>query len=87
LELIADGWGGVPPLLSKTHRVINAESLAVQYGLENRDLPTGYSLHTEVTALRVSLDSLHVDIADIIGMSHGPVEPMVAAWVRPLGRT
>jgi pimeloyl-ACP methyl ester carboxylesterase len=58
-------------LLAKVHRVINAQSLAVQYGRENRPLPAGYSLHTEVAALRTSLDSMHVDVADIIGMSHG----------------
>lgn len=56
----ADGWGGVPSLLAKTHRVVNAQSLAVQYGLEGRPLPVGYSLQTEVDALLRSLDSAHV---------------------------
>jgi pimeloyl-ACP methyl ester carboxylesterase len=79
----ADGWGGVPALLAKTHRVINAQSIAVQYGLENRSLPAGYSLHTEVAALRASLDSMRVDIADFIGMSHGGVTALVFALENP----
>ena len=79
----ADGWGGVPSLLSTTHRVINAQSLAVQYGLENRALPAGYSLHTEVAALRASLDAMHVEFADVIGMSHGAVTALVFALENP----
>ena len=69
----ADGWGDVPRVLAKTRRVINLQSLAVQYGLENRSLPNGYSIHTEVSALRRTLDSTGVLKADIIGMSHGGV--------------
>ena len=79
----ADGWGGVPPLLAKTHRVINAQSLAVQYGLEGKTLPVSYELQTEVDALRASLDSTHVDVADIIGMSHGGVTGLLFALQNP----
>lgn len=75
----ADGWGGVPSRLAKTHRVVNAQSLAVQYGLDGKTLPVGYKLQTEVDALRSSLDSTHVDVADIIGMSHGGVTGLVFA--------
>jgi hypothetical protein len=46
--------------------VINAQSLAVQHGLEGRPLPVDYALQTEVDALRASLDSMHVAVADII---------------------
>src|SRR5262245_10692999 len=79
----ADGWGGVPSELAKTRRVVNVQSLAVQYGLENRPLPAGYSVHTEVAALRATLDSMHVDVADIIGMSHGGVTALVFALENP----
>jgi pimeloyl-ACP methyl ester carboxylesterase len=79
----ADGWGSVPWLLAKTRRVINAQSLAVQYGLENRRLPAGYSLRTEVAALRASLDSMQVEVADIIGMSHGGVTALIFALDNP----
>jgi len=66
-----DGWGGVPSVLAKTHCVMNAQSVAVQHGLERKSLPISYELLTEVDALRALLDSMHVDVADIIGMSHG----------------
>jgi pimeloyl-ACP methyl ester carboxylesterase len=79
----ADGWGGVPALLAKTHRVINAQSLAVQYGLDGKTLPVRYELQTEVDALRASLDSTHVDVADIIGMSHGGVTGLLFALQNP----
>jgi pimeloyl-ACP methyl ester carboxylesterase len=79
----ADGWGDVPRVLAKTRRVVNLQSLAVQYGLENRSLPNGYSIHTEVDALRRTLDSMRVGNADIIGMSHGGVIALVFALANP----
>ena len=79
----ADGWGGVPTLLSRTHRVINVQSLAVEYGLQNRALPDGYSLLTEVAALRATLDALSVERADLIGMSHGGVTALLFALEHP----
>ena len=79
----ADGWGGVPTLLAHSRRVINAQSLAVQYGLEDRALPFGYSLHTEVEALGVTLDRMQVRRADIIGMSHGGVTALLFALRNP----
>ena len=79
----ADGWGGVPRVLAKTRRVVNLQSLAVQYGLENRPLPSGYSIHTEVDALRRTLDSMDVRNADLIGMSHGGVIAIVFALAKP----
>src|SRR5688500_1045268 len=75
----ADGWGGVPAVLARTHRVVNVQSLAVQYGLENRPLPAGYSLSTEVAALRATLDGLAIDRADLVGMSHGGVTALLFA--------
>ena len=79
----ADGWGGVPAVLARTHRVVNVQSLAVQYGLENRGLPAGYSLGTEVAALRAALDGLAVERADLIGMSHGGVIALLFALGNP----
>jgi pimeloyl-ACP methyl ester carboxylesterase len=79
----ADGWGGVPSELARTRRVINAQSLAVQYGLENRPLPAGYSLNTEVAALRSTLDAFHYDVVDIIGMSHGGVTALLFSLENP----
>jgi len=79
----ADGWGGVPAVLAKTHRVVNVQSLAVQYGLEDRPLPATYSLMSEVAALRAALDGLAVERADLIGMSHGGVTALLFALGHP----
>lgn len=79
----ADGWGDVPSTLARTRRVINVQSLAVQYGLDDRALPEGYSIHTEVAALRRTLDSMQVGAVDIIGMSHGGVIALVFAMQDP----
>lgn len=79
----ADGWGEVPQLLARTRRVINLQSLAVQYGLEDRALPEEYSIHTEVDALRHTLDAMRVADADIIGMSHGGVIAIIYALGNP----
>lgn len=79
----ADGWGDVPSVLARTHRVINAQSLAVQYGLEGIPLPATYALQTEVDALRATLDSTQVAVADIIGMSHGGVTGLLFALQNP----
>jgi pimeloyl-ACP methyl ester carboxylesterase len=79
----ADGWGGVPERLAKRHRVINAQSLVVQYGLENRALPMDYTLNSEVEALKLALDASRIDSADVIGMSHGGVTALVFALKYP----
>lgn len=79
----ADGWGGVPAVLARTHRVVNVQSLAVQYGLDNRPLPAGYSLMTEVAALRAALDGLAVERADFVGMSHGGLTALLFALGNP----
>ncbi len=79
----ADGWGEVPQILARTRRVINVQSLAVQYGLEDRPLPAQYSIHTEVDALRRTLDGMRVADVDIIGLSHGGVVAIVFALGHP----
>jgi pimeloyl-ACP methyl ester carboxylesterase len=79
----ADGWGNVPPVLAKARRVISLQSIAVEYGLAGRPLPRGYSLETEVNALRATLDAMDVTAADLIGMSHGGVTALVFALQHP----
>ena len=79
----ADGWGEVPQLLARTRRVFNLQSLAVQYGLEDRALPTGYSIRTEVDALRRTLDAHGQEDVDVIGMSLGGVVALVYALDDP----
>lgn len=79
----ADGWGQVPQALARTRRVFNLQSLAVQYGLEDRALPTDYSIRTEVEALRRTLDANGLVEVDLIGMSHGGVVALVYALGDP----
>ena len=79
----ADAWGNVLPLLAKSRRVINLQSIAVQYGLEGTPLPRGYSMQTEVDALRTTLDTMRVARADIVGMSHGGVTALIFAAAEP----
>jgi pimeloyl-ACP methyl ester carboxylesterase len=79
----ANGWGQVPQVLARSRRVFNLQSLAVQYGLEDRALPTGYSIRTEVDALGRTLDANGLANVDIIGMSHGGVIALVYALDDP----
>ena len=79
----ADGWGEVPQLLARTRRVVNLQSLVVQYGLEDRALPDGYTIHTEVDALRRTLENTRTADADVIGMSHGGVIAIAYALGNP----
>jgi pimeloyl-ACP methyl ester carboxylesterase len=79
----ADGWGRVPEALAQSRRVVNLQSLAVQYGLEDRSLPAEYSLQTEVDAVRRTLDDARLDRVDVIGMSHGGVIAIVFALQHP----
>lgn len=81
----ADGWGRVPEALAQSRRVVNLQSLAVQYGLEDRALPAEYSLQTEVDAVRRTLDDARLDRIDVIGMSHGGVIAIVFALQNPAG--
>ena len=79
----ADGWGRVPQTLAATRRVINLQSFAVQYGLEDRPLPNPYSIQTEVDGLRRTLDETAVGDVDLIGMSHGGVIAIAFALQNP----
>lgn len=79
----ADGWGTVPQVLARTRRVLNLQSLAVQYGLQERPLPIDYSIQTEVDALRRTLSEMRAEAVDVIGMSHGAVIAIVFALENP----
>lgn len=79
----ADGWSEVPQRLARTRRVINLQSLVVKHGLEDRALPDGYTIHTEVDALRRTLENMRTAEADVIGMSHGGVIAIAYALGNP----
>src|SRR6266853_5210950 len=69
------GWISWEPharILSDKHTVLRVQLLNVQYGLENRPLPAGYSVETEAGALASTLDSLGFKTPiDVVGWSYG----------------
>jgi pimeloyl-ACP methyl ester carboxylesterase len=70
------GWQSwerfVPLFVDKERQVIRVQLISVQFGLEDRPLPEGYSIHTESGALAATLDSLGLSNAvDIVAWSFG----------------
>lgn len=69
------GWVSWDPFVDHfagSHKVIQVQLLSVQYGLENRKLPEGYSIRKESAALAATLDSVSLNVkADFIGWSFG----------------
>ena len=69
------GWASWEPfvkIFSKNRTVIRVQLLGVQFGLENRPLPEGYSVKTESRALAAALDSLGYRMpVDIVAWSFG----------------
>lgn len=59
------GWKSWMPhaeRLASSRTVIRAQLLSVQYGLENRALPDGYSVELESAALAAALDPAPIDV-------------------------
>lgn len=81
------GWISWEPhvkILSEKQTVIRVQLLNVQYGLENRPLPTNYSVKTESTALFVTLDSLEYTMPiDVVGWSYGAFTALQYALDHP----
>jgi len=75
----ADSWSAIKPLL-QSRRVLNAQPLAVQYGLDGRALPSAYSIRTESEALGNALASTPVDV---IGWSLGALIALDFALQNP----
>lgn len=69
------GWKSWEPhaeRLSTTRTVARLQPLNVQYGLENRPLPDGYSAKTESAALKAALDEAGwLEAIDLVGWSYG----------------
>jgi pimeloyl-ACP methyl ester carboxylesterase len=64
-------WEPFQPGFAKTRRVARMQPLSVQYGLENRLLPAGYSLNMESDALAAAIDDLTSGPVDIVAWSYG----------------
>jgi len=69
------GWLSWEPhaeRLSATRKVVRTQLLNVQYGLENRALPTDYSVKTESRALETTLGKLGLMMPlDLVAWSYG----------------
>lgn len=69
------GWASWQPhaeRLAATRAVARLQLISVQYGLEDRPLPEGYSIRTESRALAAALDSLGWQMPlDLVAWSYG----------------
>ena len=70
------GWKSwesfVDEFTAKQRKVIRIQLLSVEYGIENRELPADYSVKTESSALKATLDSLgYMTPIDIVAWSFG----------------
>jgi pimeloyl-ACP methyl ester carboxylesterase len=81
------GWESWKPHadhLSATRAVARLQPLNVQFGLEDRRLPEGYSIEMESTALMTALDDLGWrEPLDIVGWSYGALIALDAALDNP----
>jgi pimeloyl-ACP methyl ester carboxylesterase len=81
------GWLSWEPhskILSNICTVIKVQLLNVQYGLENRELPTDYTVKTESEALAATLGSLgYTTPIDIVGWSYGAFTSLQYALDHP----
>lgn len=64
-------WEPFLPLLAQDHSVALFQLLNVEYGLENKPLPSQYSLSYESQDLNKSLDELDIRKADFVAWSYG----------------
>ena len=68
----SDSWGPLLPRLEAMRRVIRLQNLNVAFGAKGQDLPQGYSVRMESTAVKRSLDELALNApVDVIGWSSG----------------
>jgi pimeloyl-ACP methyl ester carboxylesterase len=81
------GWLSWEPhaaRLSSSRKVILVQLLNVQYGFENRPLPSGYSVKTESRALAGALTQTKLDYPlDIVAWSYGALSTLDYALDHP----
>jgi pimeloyl-ACP methyl ester carboxylesterase len=81
------GWASWQPhaeRLAATREVVRLQLLGVQYGLENRPLPEGYSVLTESRAMAAALDALELEQPlDFVAWSYGAAVTLDFALAHP----
>jgi pimeloyl-ACP methyl ester carboxylesterase len=81
------GWASWEPhaiRLSRTHRPVRLQLLSVQFGLEDRALPEGYSVKTESHAMAAALDALGLyEPLDLVAWSFGALVTLDYALDHP----
>src|SRR5687767_8159850 len=77
-------WEAHQARLSRSRRVARAQLLRVQCGLENRPLPSNYSVKLESKALAAALESAKFDTAvDLGAWSYGAAVTLDCALDHP----
>lgn len=78
-------WGPFVDTFTAKHRkAIRVQLICVQYGLENRPLPSDYSVKTESNALAATLESLEYrEPVDVVAWSYGAFTSLIFALDHP----
>jgi pimeloyl-ACP methyl ester carboxylesterase len=70
--------------LSANRKVVRVQLLNVQFGLDNKPLPTDYSVKMESRALAATIDSLHLEKQlDLVAWSYGAMTTLDYALDNP----
>lgn len=81
IESSSSYWNNIIPALAENHRVIAIDLLG--FGNSPKPLNIAYSLNDQVTWLKRTLDSLHINSADIAGHSLGSLVSLAYAAAYP----
>ncbi len=77
-------WEAHAERLARTRRTIRPQLQSVRYGLENRDLPSGYSIRTESRALGAALEAQDLPRElDLVAWSFGALVTLDLALAAP----
>lgn len=77
-------WEAHAARLSSSRRVVRLQLVSVQYGLEDRPLPEGYSIATESRAMARALDALGLpEPLDLVAWSFGALVTLDLALDHP----
>ncbi|MBI3182184.1 MAG: alpha/beta hydrolase [Myxococcales bacterium] len=78
-------WTTHQEAIAKGRAALRAQPLAVQYGIEDRPLPDGYSVKLEADALIAGLDEMGISHpVDLVGWSYGALIALELALEHPV---